>query len=188
MGTTRPARRILSLFPIAGLVLSLGAASVLLGVCGPFTDVTDATFCPFVLEIFTLGITTGTSPTTYDPSSPVSRLQMAAFLSRSVDGVLRRGSRRVAVSQNFSPQNAAFLGVTTVGSSPAFVRTDGADLWVTNSTSFLAFARATASFSTRGPAPPPPAEFSSPWDRFSRAPARTPASSTRSTPGRPPER
>jgi hypothetical protein len=34
-----------------------------------------------VLEVFYLGITTGTSPTTYDPASNVSRLQMAAFLS-----------------------------------------------------------------------------------------------------------
>src|SRR6185295_12971613 len=65
----------------------VGAGSAMLGVCGPFTDFTDAGFCPFVLEIFYLGITTGTTPTTYDPTSSVSRLQMAAFLSRSVDGV-----------------------------------------------------------------------------------------------------
>jgi len=45
---------------------------------------TDPGFCPFVLEIFYLGITTGTTPTTYDPSSTVTRLQMAAFLSRTV--------------------------------------------------------------------------------------------------------
>src|SRR6476660_3003681 len=82
-----------------------GAAGGLLGVCGPFTDVTDATFCPFVLEIFTLGITTGTTPTTYDPAGSVTRLQMAAFLSRSVDGLLRRGSRRAALQRFASPQS-----------------------------------------------------------------------------------
>src|SRR5499426_4493200 len=76
-----------------------GAASVASGACGPFTDFTDAGFCPFVLEIFYLGITTGTTPTTYDPSANVSRLQMAAFLSRTVDGALRRGSRRAALDQ-----------------------------------------------------------------------------------------
>ncbi len=109
-----------------------GAASALLGVCGPFTDVTDAAFCPFVLEIFTLGITTGTTPTTYDPTSSVSRLQMAAFLSRTVDGTLKRGSRRAALDQFWTPQNAGVLGLTTVGTTPFDVKSDGADLWVAN--------------------------------------------------------
>ncbi len=72
---------------LAALVLAAGAGSALLGTCGPFADVSDAVFCPFVLEIFTLGITTGTTPTTYDPTSSVSRLQMAAFLSHTVDGL-----------------------------------------------------------------------------------------------------
>src|SRR6187397_457368 len=76
-----------------------GATSALLGLCGPFTDVAADAFCPFVLEIFTLGITTGTTPTTYDPSANVSRLQMAAFLSRTVDRTLQRGSRRAALNQ-----------------------------------------------------------------------------------------
>src|SRR6185312_488575 len=76
-----------------------GAGSAILGVCGPFTDVSDAGFCPFVLEIFTLGITTGTTPTTYDPTASVTRLQMAAFLSRTVDGVLKRGGPRAALGQ-----------------------------------------------------------------------------------------
>jgi hypothetical protein len=52
--------------------------------------VAEDAFCAFVLEIFTLGITTGTTATTYDPASSVTRLQMAAFLSRTVDGVLKR--------------------------------------------------------------------------------------------------
>jgi len=63
----------------------VGAGASLLGTCGPFTDVAADVFCPFVLEIFYLGITTGTTATTYDPASNVSRLQMAAFLSRTVD-------------------------------------------------------------------------------------------------------
>jgi hypothetical protein len=109
-----------------------GAASSLLGSCGPFADFTDAGFCPFVLEIFTLGITTGTSATTYDPTSPASRLQMAAFLSRTVDRVLQRGGRRASLNQFSSPQNVAALGVTTVGASPRLLRFDGADLWVAN--------------------------------------------------------
>jgi hypothetical protein len=109
-----------------------GATGSLLGLCGPFTDVAADSFCPFVLEIFTLGITTGTSPTTYDPTSSVSRLQMAAFLSRSVDGVLKRGSRRAALDQFWTTQNASVLGLTTVGSLPQLLKSDGSDIWVAN--------------------------------------------------------
>src|SRR5215471_12957580 len=83
-----------------------GAAEGLLGLCGPFTDVAADVFCPFVLEIFYLGITTGTTATTYDPTANVTRLQMAAFLSRTVDGVLKRGSRRAILDQFWTAQNA----------------------------------------------------------------------------------
>jgi hypothetical protein len=113
-----------------------GAGTFLLGACGPFTDVAADAFCPFVLEIFTIGITTGTTATTYDPTSNVSRLQMAAFLSRTVDGALRRGSRRAALDQFWTTQNATVLGLTTVGSAPSFVKSDGADLWVSNNFGF----------------------------------------------------
>jgi|SRR5215471_6326334 len=109
-------------------ILSGGAA--MLASCGPFTDFTDAGFCPFVLEIFYLGITTGTTPTTYDPTSPVTRLQMAAFLSRTVDGVLRRGRRRSALNQNWTPQNDIVLPTTSVGLQPLLLQSDGADVWV----------------------------------------------------------
>jgi len=112
--------------------LSTGAGVGLLGVCGPFTDVAADVFCPFVLEIFYLGITTGTTATTYDPASNVSRLQMAAFLSRTVDGVLKRGSRRAALDQFWTSQNDTVLAITTVGSTPLFVASDGADVWVSN--------------------------------------------------------
>lgn len=129
----RGSRRLsLSSLPFLGAVF-LGATSSLLGVCGPFTDVADAQFCPFVLEIFTLGITTGTTPTTYDPTANVSRLQMAAFLSRSVDGVLKRGNARAALDQFWTPKTAFVLGLTTVGTNPRLVATDGADIWVANS-------------------------------------------------------
>src|SRR6476646_732186 len=132
MYSERSSRRPLLHAAVLAAALLGGAASALLGVCGPFTDVSDATFCPFVLEIFTLGITTGTTPTTYDPTSPVSRLQMAAFLSRTVDGVSRRGSRRAALDQFWTTQSSTVLGLTTIGASSFQVRSDGADLWVAN--------------------------------------------------------
>ncbi len=135
MTLVRPSRKTLTVFVVLLAALLGGAGSALLGVCGPFTDVAADSFCPFVLEIFYLGITTGTSPTTYDPTANVNRLQMAAFLSRSVDGVLKRGSRRAAMKQFWMPQNATLLGLTTVGSSPELVESDGADIWVANETS-----------------------------------------------------
>jgi hypothetical protein len=123
---------VVSVMSIAALLV--GGAGAVLGVCGPFTDVSDATFCPFVLEVFTLGITTGTSPTTYDPASAVSRLQMAAFLSRTVDRVLDRGSRRAALKRFYVTQNAQVLGMTTLVNFPQWVDSDGTDLWVTDPT------------------------------------------------------
>src|SRR5262249_42760360 len=111
-----------------------GAASLLLGVCGPFLDVSDAALCPFVVEAFTLGITTGTTATTYSPSDSVNRLQMAAFLSRTVDRSLQRVSRRAAMGRFWTPKNAVDLGLTTVGISPNNVRWDGKDLWIPDRT------------------------------------------------------
>ena len=127
-------KRIRSRFGVFRLVLMLtavvsGATGAALATCGPFTDFTDAAFCPFVLEIFYLGITTGTTPTTYDPTASVTRLQMAAFLSRTVDGVLKRGSRRAALDRFWTPQNDAVIALTSLGAAPALIRSDGADLW-----------------------------------------------------------
>jgi len=119
---------------LAGVAILAGAAGGLFGLCGPFTDVAADVFCPFVLEIFYLGITTGTTATTYDPTGNVTRLQMAAFLSRTVDGVLNRGSRRAALDQFWTTQNASVLGVTTVGNSPGLLSSDGADIWVPDTT------------------------------------------------------
>jgi hypothetical protein len=118
-----------------------GAGSTLVGLCGSFTDVSDAAFCPFVLEIFYLGITTGTSPTTYDPASPVTRLQMAAFLSRTVDRALSRGGRRAALDQFSTPQNGSVLGLTTLGPNLFLLRSDGADLWVVSQAGSIARVR-----------------------------------------------
>ena len=134
--TSRPhAGRLLAIALSVSSSILLGAAGALLGNCGPFTDVAADAFCPFVLEIFYLGITTGTTATTYDPTANVTRLQMAAFLSRTVDGVLKRGSRRAILDQFWTSQNATVLGVTTLGgafTNPHHLRSDGADIWVSN--------------------------------------------------------
>src|SRR5580765_451089 len=114
MGTVRAGSRVFARVSILFAAALAGAGGPVLGTCGPFTDFTDASFCPFVLEILTLGITTGTTPTTYDPASDVTRLQMAAFLSRTVDRVLQRGSRRAALNQFWTTQAPANLGMTSI--------------------------------------------------------------------------
>jgi len=116
---------------LAAAAILAGAAGGLLGTCGPFTDTANDVFCPFVLEVFYLGITTGTTSTTYDPTANVTRLQMAAFLSRTVDRVLLRGSKRAALDQ-FWTKGA--VGNTTVGPSPVGIKSDGTDVWVADAT------------------------------------------------------
>ena len=126
-------RRFLAAAAVA-VSISLGASAALFSTCGPFTDVAADVFCPFVLEVFYVGITTGTTATTYDPSSPVSRLQMATFLSRGVDAVLLRGSRRAALGQFWKRGSNAFLEINldtnTVGTAMAV--SDGTDVFVSN--------------------------------------------------------
>src|SRR5580765_7760741 len=126
------ARRAAGFLLLAASAILFGGAGALLGTCGLFTDVAADSFCPFVLEIFYLGITTGTTPTTYDSAGNVTRLQMAAFLSRTVDGALKRGGRRAALDQFWTTKGASTLATTTVGTTPWEVRSDGADLWVAN--------------------------------------------------------
>ena len=133
MRSSRVRRRVLGSLPVVLLALFAGVTQGVLGLCGPFTDVAADAFCPFVLEVFYLGITTGTTATTYDPASNVSRLQMAAFLSRTVDRTLQRSNRRAALKQFWRPQDGGSLGITTIGPSfPRGVESDGADLWVAN--------------------------------------------------------
>ncbi|HEY4230419.1 MAG TPA: S-layer homology domain-containing protein, partial [Thermoanaerobaculia bacterium] len=57
-------------------LLAGGAVRVVQDQCGPFTDVTPG-FCPYVLELYYLGITAGTSATTFSPDDPLTRGQGA---------------------------------------------------------------------------------------------------------------
>jgi hypothetical protein len=88
-------------------------------------------FCS-IAEAFFSGLTNGTSPTTYNPSDPVPREQMAAFVTRTMDQSLERGSRRAALKQFWTPTSANDLTLTLVGTTPQLVESDGADLWVAN--------------------------------------------------------
>jgi hypothetical protein len=109
------------------------------GSCGvqsltlPFTDVAGASpfFCSIAQAFFT-GLTAGTSATTYSPEANVTREQMAAFITRTQDSALKRGSRRAAAGQWFTPQHGGVLNTTAVGNIPQYNCFDGEDIWVAN--------------------------------------------------------
>jgi len=106
------------------------------GTCGgamvtlPFTDVAGNGFFCQIAEAYFSGLTNGTTATTYSPSANVPREQMAAFITRTQDSALRRGSRRAALNQWATPATVPMTGRTTVGNIPREVKSDGTDLWV----------------------------------------------------------
>ena len=102
----------------------------------PFTDVsaTNIFFCSIAAAYFA-GLTNGTSATTYSPGEAVPREQMAAFVSRTLTQLLRRGSPRAALNQWWTPTVFPLYSKTQLGASPLLVASDGDDLWVANNNS-----------------------------------------------------
>jgi len=106
------------------------------GVCGgatitlPFADVpsNNIFFCS-IAEAYFSALTNGTSPTTYSPSDPVPREQMAAFITRTMDQSLRRSNRRAALGQWWRNNQQVTYAV---GNAPQGIQSDGADIWVAN--------------------------------------------------------
>ena len=124
-------RRLRGAFAVAIGLSSLvagGATRIVQDQCGPFTDV-SSNFCPFVLEMYYLGITAGTSPTTFSPDNAVTRGQAAVFVSKAVNQVIARSSRRAALGQWWTskPHYALGLGVTPDAHGP--ITCDGTDIW-----------------------------------------------------------
>jgi hypothetical protein len=111
-------------------VLAGGASRIVQDQCGPFSDVTPG-FCPFVLELYSLGVTVGTSPTTFSPDDPLTRGQGAVFVAKGVNQALARSSRRAALGQwwTMNPHWNLGLGVTVVGAIPLQPACDGTDVW-----------------------------------------------------------
>ena len=138
---TRRSRRATMLMAV---ILLLVAASSQLradnGTCGgaevnlPFTDVQGNPFFCLIAEAYFSGLTAGTSATTYSPTAPVLREQMAAFVTRTQDSALKRGSRRATTGQWATPQNVGVLKTTPLGSNPQYSCFDGEDIWVANFT------------------------------------------------------
>jgi hypothetical protein len=127
---------------LVAMILLLVAASSQLradsGTCSgaqvnlPFTDVQGNPFFCLIAEAYFSGLTAGTSATTYSPTQNVPREQMAAFISRTLDQSLKRGSRRAALGQFWTQQIKLPTAETIVGDHPRDVKSDGADLWVTS--------------------------------------------------------
>ncbi len=98
----------------------------------PFTDVMGNPFFCQIASAYFSGLANGTSATTYGPSDPVTREQMAAFITRTMDQSLKRGSQRAVAKKWWTPQDANSLGLTDVGNAPSGVAFDGTDLCVAN--------------------------------------------------------
>jgi hypothetical protein len=134
-----PVYRMVSLI---ALVVALSALSSQMradtGTCGgasttlPFSDVASSNifFCAIAQAYFT-GLTNGTTATTYSPSSQVPREQMAAFITRTQDSALKRGSKRAALQHWWTPGATGVLRSTSI-TSPGFITSDGEDVWVTS--------------------------------------------------------
>jgi DNA-binding beta-propeller fold protein YncE len=133
-------------FVLLSLIASLTVLSTRLqadkGNCGgvtitlPFNDMMASPFFCQIAAAYFSGLTNGTGDgTTYSPTQTVTREQMAAFISRTMDQSLKRGSERAVTRKWFTPQTADSLTLTDVGDFPQQVEFDGTDLWVANRSS-----------------------------------------------------
>jgi hypothetical protein len=127
---------LVTIFSLAVLVSASTRLPADTGTCGgtstalPFTDLAGNVFFCQIAEALFSGLTNGTTSTTYTPSDNVPREQMAAFVTRTQAGALRRGNRRAALDQWATSTAVPMTGRTTVGASPREVKSDGTDLWV----------------------------------------------------------
>ena len=133
--------RVLGLLAAAwAAIIFLGAGLRVLADCSafdlPFNDLGSTSFCAQIAEAYWTGLSNGTSATSYSPTADVPREQMAAFVTRTLDKSLLRGSRRAALDQwwTSTPHYDQSLGLVSVGANPALLKSDGTDVWVANKT------------------------------------------------------
>jgi hypothetical protein len=128
-------RAVLLVSLMTSLTILSGKIQADTGSCGgatttlPFTDVMgNPLFCQIASAYFS-GLTNGTTATTYSPSQNVTREQMAAFITRTLDQSLKRGSQRATAEKWFTPQDVDSLTLTDIGDVPQLIEFDGTDLW-----------------------------------------------------------
>jgi S-layer homology domain len=101
----------------------------------PFTDVASSNvfFCS-IAEAYFSGLTNGTTATTYSPSDPVPREQMAAFITRTMDQSLKRGSRRAALDRWWTVTDPGAVRAVSLNATaiPHAIVCDGLDLWISD--------------------------------------------------------
>jgi hypothetical protein len=110
----------------------------------PFTDVMgNAFFCQIAAAYFS-GLTNGTTATTYSPTQNVTREQIAAFTTRTLDQSLKRGNKRAALNQWWTtkPHYEINLGSLQLTSGPVGIQSDGTDIWAALSNGSVARIRA----------------------------------------------
>src|SRR6201989_2599246 len=97
---------------IASLTILSNKIQADTGTCGgvtitlPFNDVMASPFFCQIAAAYYSGLTNGTTAATYSPGATVTREQMAAFISRTMDQSLKRGSRRAVAKKWWTPQDA----------------------------------------------------------------------------------
>src|SRR5256885_4067682 len=117
------------------LAIVLGSSRMIadIGACGgmtttlPFADVMNSVFFCQIAQAYFSGLTNGTTASTYSPSANVTREQMAAFVTRSLDQSLKRGGERTKLNRFWTNAGGGSLGLFTVGTSPSLPPSDGND-------------------------------------------------------------
>ena len=90
---------------VAGSLRLLGAQN-----CGPFTDVPlSDPFCPSILQVHSMGISAGTSVSTFGPTLPIMRVHWLAASVRRKRGGSGRGPRPVPKSRVATRRTRALL-------------------------------------------------------------------------------
>src|SRR5204862_1444629 len=84
----------------------------------PFTDVMGNPFFCSIASAFFSGLTNGTSGTTYTPGANVTREQMAAFVSRTLEQSIRRNNIRAVTKKWYLPPDPTGITLTFVGDNP----------------------------------------------------------------------
>jgi len=145
MKKSKPQSALLLVLTVAVMLLASRRLPAQSGTCGgtplmlPFSDVAGNPFFCEIAEAFFTGLTNGTTPTTYSPAQNVPRDQMAAFITRTQNSVLRRGSLRAALGQWATQTSNTVLvqagvagNLTPAGDNPIQVKSDGISLYITN--------------------------------------------------------
>jgi DNA-binding beta-propeller fold protein YncE len=99
----------------------------------PFNDVMASPFFCQIAAAYFSGLTNGTTATTFNPTQTVTREQMAAFTTRTLDQSLKRSSQRAITKKWWTPQGVGNLTLIDVNQAPRHIEFDGTDLWLIQS-------------------------------------------------------